>query len=101
MKTITECESKHCKAWPLLSLVCAGVIAIFMAGCAEAPTASPEYHSSSRSYPPRIGETVTQIGNPGPYYPTGILAARGAIAIQQSVPGWGYGVGAGVRQPSP
>jgi len=68
-----------------------------MAGCAEAPTASPEYHSSSsRSYPPRIGETVTQIGNLGPYYPSGFLAARGAIAIQQSVPGWGYGVGAGV-----
>jgi hypothetical protein len=67
MKTITECESKHCKAWPLFSLVCAGVIATFMAGCAEAPTASPEYHSSS-------------------YYPTGIQAARGGLAVQQIVP---------------
>jgi len=51
MKTITECESKHCKAWPLFSLVCAGVIATFMAGCAEAPTVIPEYHSSSYYYP--------------------------------------------------
>jgi hypothetical protein len=86
MKTITECESKHCKAWPLLSLVCAGVIATFMAGCAEAPTASPEYHSSSY-YPAPA--------------PAGIYAARGGLAMQESIPGWGYGVGAGVRQPSP
>ena len=58
MKTIKECESKHRKGELLFALACAGVIAIFMAGCAEAPTASPEYHSSS-------------------YYPTGIQAARG------------------------
>jgi hypothetical protein len=58
MKTIKECESKHRKGELLFALACAGVIAIFMAGCAEAPTASPEYHSSS-------------------YYPTGVQAARG------------------------
>jgi hypothetical protein len=72
MKTIKECESKHRKEELLFALACAGVIAIFMAGCAEAPTASPEYHSSN-------------------YYPSGIQAARGGIAVQQSVPGWGSG----------
>jgi hypothetical protein len=45
MKTITECESKHCKAWPLFSLVCAGVIATFMAGCAVREI--PEYPYST------------------------------------------------------
>jgi hypothetical protein len=65
MKTITECESKHCKAWPLFSLVCAGVIATFMAGCAVREI--PEYHSSS-------------------YYPAGIQAARGSLAVQEIVP---------------
>jgi uncharacterized membrane protein YdfJ with MMPL/SSD domain len=65
MKTITECESKHCKAWPLFSLVCAGVIATFMAGCAVREI--PEYHSSS-------------------YYPAGIQAARGGLAVQEIVP---------------
>jgi hypothetical protein len=79
MKTIKECESKHRKGELSFALACAGVIAIFMAGCAEAPTASPEYHSSS-------------------YYPTGIQAARGGLAVQQSVPGWGYGQGAGVGE---
>jgi len=93
MKTITECESKHCKAWPLFSLVCAGVIATFMAGCAEAPTASPEYHSSS------LNPFMEVIGMS--YDPTGIQAARGGLAVQESVAGWGYGQGAGVRQPSP
>jgi len=85
MKTITECESKHCKAWPLFSLVCAGVITTFMAGCAEAREI-PEYHSSSY-YPAPA--------------PAGIYAARGGLAVQESVAGWGYGQGAGVRQPSP
>jgi hypothetical protein len=66
MKTITECESKHRKAWPLFSLVCAGVIATFMAGCAEAREI-PEYHSSS-------------------YYPAGVQAARGGLAVQGIVP---------------
>jgi len=65
MKTITECESKHCKAWPLFSLVCAGVIATFMAGCAVREI--PEYHSSS-------------------YYPAGIQAARGGLAVQEILP---------------
>jgi hypothetical protein len=67
MKTITECESKHCKAWPLFSLVCAGVIATFMAGCAEAREI--------------------------PYYPTyptgnstGIQASRGGLAVQGILP---------------
>jgi hypothetical protein len=66
MKTITECESKRCKAWPLFSLVCAGVIATFMAGCAVREI--PEYHSSSN------------------YSPTGIQAARGGLAVQEILP---------------
>jgi endosialidase-like protein len=50
MKTITECESKHRKAGLLFALVCAGVIATFVAGCAEAPTATARdsgYHYST------------------------------------------------------
>ena len=37
MKTIKKCEGKHRKGGVLLSLACAGVIAAFMAGCAETP----------------------------------------------------------------
>src|SRR5215471_8643750 len=50
MKTITECVSKHRKAGLLFALVCAGVIATFVAGCAEAPTATAResgYHYST------------------------------------------------------
>jgi hypothetical protein len=70
MKTITECESKHCKAWPLFSLVCAGVIATFMAGCAEAREI--------------------------PYYPTGNSVGNQALRKEgwvglRSLPGWGWG----------
>jgi len=35
MKTITKCESKHRKRGFLLSLLCAGVVATFLAGCAD------------------------------------------------------------------
>jgi len=49
----------------LFSLVCAGVIATFMAGCAVREI--PEYHSSSN-------------------YPTGIQAARGGLAVQSILP---------------
>src|SRR5438067_12411277 len=37
MKTIKKCGSKHRRRGLLLSLLCAGVIATFMIGCAEAP----------------------------------------------------------------
>ena len=53
MKTIKKCEGKHRKGGVLLSLACAGVIAAFMAGCAEAPpvTAYDEgYYYPTGSY---------------------------------------------------
>ena len=37
MKRITKCESKRCWRGALLSLLCAGVVAVFITGCAEAP----------------------------------------------------------------
>lgn len=37
MKKITKCKSKHGERGRLLSLMCAGVVATSMAGCAEAP----------------------------------------------------------------
>jgi hypothetical protein len=37
MKTITKCESKHRRLGFLFSVVCAGFVATFLAGCAEAP----------------------------------------------------------------
>ena len=37
MKTTTKCESKHRKRGLLLSLLWVGVVATFIAGCAEAP----------------------------------------------------------------
>ena len=37
MKTIKKCGSKHRRRGLLLSLLCAGVVATFMTGCAEAP----------------------------------------------------------------
>src|SRR5438067_2301621 len=37
LKTIKTCGSKHRRRGLLLSLLCAGVVATFMTGCAEAP----------------------------------------------------------------
>jgi hypothetical protein len=37
MKTITNRGAKRCKRTLWLSLLCAGVVATFMAGCAETP----------------------------------------------------------------
>src|SRR5205809_6960621 len=37
MKTIKKCGSKHRRRGLMLSLLCAGVVATFMTGCAEAP----------------------------------------------------------------
>jgi Carboxypeptidase regulatory-like domain len=37
MKRITKCKSKHGERGLVLSLMCASVVATFMAGCAEAP----------------------------------------------------------------
>jgi hypothetical protein len=43
MKRITKCESKHCTRRLVLSLLCAGVAATFIAGCAEAPYMTTAY----------------------------------------------------------
>jgi len=37
MKTITNCEARHRKRALWLSLLCAGVVATFLSGCAEGP----------------------------------------------------------------
>jgi hypothetical protein len=37
MKRISKCESKRCRRRGLVSLLCAGVVATFITGCAEAP----------------------------------------------------------------
>jgi len=37
MKRLTNCESKRCRQGVLVSLLCAGVVAVFITGCAEAP----------------------------------------------------------------
>jgi len=37
MKTITNCEARPRKRRLLLSLLCAGVVATFLGGCAEGP----------------------------------------------------------------
>jgi LysM repeat protein len=65
MKTITECESKHRKGGLLFSLVCAGVIATFMAACAEAPTVTANHNPN---------------WNP---------VTLGNRAVWEDVPGWG------------
>ncbi len=49
MKRITKCKSKHGDRGLLLSLVCAGVVATSMAGCAEAPYVTA--HDSGYYYP--------------------------------------------------
>jgi hypothetical protein len=49
MKTITKCESKHRRRGLLLSLLCAGVVVAFMAGCAEAPSVTA--HDEAYYYP--------------------------------------------------
>jgi hypothetical protein len=37
MKRITKCDSERRRRGVLLSLLCAGVVAVFVTGCAEAP----------------------------------------------------------------
>jgi hypothetical protein len=59
----------------LFSLVCAGVIATFMAGCAVREI--PEYHSSS-NYP-----TGNSVGNQA-------VRKEGWVGLR-SLPGWGWG----------
>ena len=49
MKATKKCESKHRKGWLLLSLVCAGVVATLMSGCAEAPPVTA--YDTSYYYP--------------------------------------------------
>src|SRR5213596_1822323 len=53
MKTIKKCGSKHRRRGLLLSLLCAGVVATFMTGCAEVPYVSAYdsgYYYPSGSY---------------------------------------------------
>ena len=83
MKTITKCESKHRRRGLLLSLLCAGVIASFMLGCAETvpvtaydtngyyPTAyyTPTYSDYSYyGYPYGYGPTDRYYTGYGPRY---------------------------------
>lgn len=49
MKTITKCESKHRSRGLLLSLLCTGVVASFMMGCAE--TVPVTAYDSAYYYP--------------------------------------------------
>jgi len=49
MKRITKCESKHRRRAALLSLLCAGVVASFVTGCAEAPYVTA--HDTGYYYP--------------------------------------------------
>ena len=54
MKRITKRERKHRRRGLLLSLVCAGVVATFIAGCAEAPYVTT--HDTGYYYP--TGDSV-------------------------------------------
>jgi hypothetical protein len=45
MKRITKCERKHRRRGALLSLLCAGVVALFITGCAETPYVTTAYDS--------------------------------------------------------
>jgi hypothetical protein len=65
MKTIKKCEGKHRKGGVLLSLACAGVIAAFMAGCAEAPPVTA--YDSGYYYP--TGDYVRDYGGYYQAYP--------------------------------
>ena len=49
MNKTTKCESKSCWRGALLSLLCAGVVAAFMAGCAEVPYVTA--HDEGYYYP--------------------------------------------------
>ena len=49
MKRITKCESKRCCRGALLSLLCAGVVATLLAGCAQAPYVTA--HDEGYYYP--------------------------------------------------
>src|SRR5260370_8637123 len=49
MKTIKKCGSKNRRRGLLLSLLCAGLVATFLAGCAEAPYVTA--HDEGYYYP--------------------------------------------------
>jgi len=57
MKTIMKCETKPRKRGLWLSLLCAGVVATFLGGCAEGPYV-----------------TAYDTGDTGYYYPTAYYA---------------------------
>jgi len=58
MKTITKSNSMRCSRSFLLSVLCAGAIAIFMGGCAESPyvaTYDGGYYYPTAYYAPNYG----------------------------------------------
>ncbi len=73
MKRIRKCESKRCWRGALLSLLCAGVVALFITGCAEAP-----YVTSNTANGPRYriidGQRVYEPYYYGAYATVGVPA---------------------------
>ena len=65
MKTITKCETKGRKRGLLLSLLCAGVVAAFLGGCAESPyvtTYDNGYYRPTAYYTPDYGYPYSYYG---------------------------------------
>ncbi len=76
MKTITKCESKHRRRGLLLSLLSAGVVATFMAGCAD--TGHVTAYDSSYYYP--TGNYVRDYAGYTQSYPYSRNQRRGKVA---------------------
>jgi hypothetical protein len=70
MKTITKYESKYRKRGLLLSLICAGVIAASLGGCAEGPyvTAYDTGYYPAGYYSPYYYDYYNYYGYPYSYY---------------------------------
>ena len=70
MKTITRYNSKHRKRGLLVSLLCAGVIAASLGGCAEGPyvTAYDRGYYPTGYYSPYYYDYYNDYGYPYSYY---------------------------------